>query len=150
MADFRAAPVRFYDDAIEWDRSGQIRLREADGRLSVRVGRGDARWGKPIDWDLREGGEFAAELTGRDVVSLRVVFTREDGEFGVDIPVTAEPGRIGIETVDVPPGRYRYVRFELAVDEGVILENPTTGMLERRGGRVDVYRLRLFETGEGG
>ncbi len=145
--DFRSDDARFYDDAEGWDRAGRLRLRQGGGVLSVRIERGDVRWGRAVDWNLRGVAEFVVELTGRDLVGLRVVFTGAENEHSATVPVSDEPGRIGTITIDVPPGRYEYVRFEASVDKGAVVQNRTTGMLERRGGRVDIYRLRLFETG---
>ncbi|MDX1393729.1 MAG: CotH kinase family protein [Gemmatimonadota bacterium] len=148
--EFGDEEIRFYEDAMAWDRTGPIRLREADGALSAEVEHGTGAWGRDVDWDLAAGGALVVELAGRHVVELTVVLAGPEGEATRTVEVSDEPGRIEIATVDVPPGRYDRLRFELDVDDGAVVYDETTGLVERRGGRVELFRVRLFAMGDEG
>jgi len=146
--DFSRGEASFYEGASGWMQAGRLRLRRGDERLTARIERGDAVWAREVDWDLPSGGELVVEVSGRDVATLRVVLSTSETEVSREIPIPGDASRMGLVTVSLPSGRYSGLRFEVTADEDTVRPNPVTGLLERRGGRIDLHRIRLFDLGK--
>lgn len=147
--DFGDGEVSFYEAAGGWRTDGSLRLRRRDGVLSAWLERGEAFWETDVDWELEAPGELVLELTGRDLAGFRLVVDGENGPSAHEVRVTNDPHGVGLVTIELPAGRYGTLRFEAAAIEGAVRTDSTTGLIERRGGRVDIHRVRLFETATG-
>lgn len=141
--------VPFYEAADGWREEGDLRLRTRDGALSAWIERGEVAWETDVAWTLDRPGELVLDLTGRDLAYLRVVATGDTGRTERDVRVSSGPHTVDLVTVTLPAGRYHTLRFEAAAVEGAVRTDPATGLLERRGGRVDLLGARLFPTGTG-
>ena len=145
--DFGDGEVAFYEAAGGWRTEGSLRLRRRDGVLSAWIERGEAAWETDVSWDLDAPGELVLELTGRDLARLTLVAEGEGGRSEHELRVSSAPHDVDLVTLAIPAGRYRTLRFEGAAIEGAVRTDSMTGLIERRGGRVDVRRIRLFEPG---
>ncbi|MDH3732866.1 MAG: right-handed parallel beta-helix repeat-containing protein [Gemmatimonadota bacterium] len=141
--------VPFYETAVGWRAGGSMRLRHQDGALRAAVERGVAIWSLPIDWSVSGAAELTVEIMGRDLEDARVLLASDDGEVEGVLTLPATQDEVRLITIPVPAGRYRELRFEARADESAVRVDPLTGLGERRGGRLVVLRVQLFDVEDG-
>ena len=139
-------PVPFRESTEGWRTEGRVRLRHRDRALRADIERGFASWARPVDWSLDRPAELTVEFTGRDVLDARLTVEAAGGGGEVPLPLPP-PDRIGLATVALPPGNYVRLRFDARANDAVVTIDPETGLGERRGGRLDVLRVRVYTTG---
>ena len=141
---FRA---RFDQDVAPWAVLGGGRVRRTDGALAGWIERGGDGLARPVDWDLADRSmrsELVLELNARDLERVWLTLASDEGETVHELDLFAEPPEVAIITIEVPPGRYRSLRIQGDPRVGAGRVDPRTGLIEQRGGRVDVRRLRLY------
>jgi hypothetical protein len=144
--------ARFDQDPAPWSVQGAGRLRRTDGALTGWIERVGDGLGRPLDWDLTDPSmrsELVLELNGRDLERLWLTLGSEEGETVHELGPLAEAPEVGLITIDVPPGRYRSLRIQGSPRAGAGRVDPRTGLVEQRGGRVDLRRLRLYTLPDG-
>lgn len=139
-------PVPFRESADGWETRGAVRLRHINRSLRANIERGTASWSRDLDWSAGEDAEMAIEYTGRDLLDARVVVTTADGDVVAELTLPS-PNRIGLVTIPLPAGAYSLLRIEARADGGAVSIDPISGLGERRGGRLDITRIRLYATG---
>jgi parallel beta-helix repeat protein len=130
-----------------WVSRGLARFRRGDDALLAWAERVDGTLERPVDWDLREtagNSELVIEFRARDIDLCRLILVSEAGETVAELDLGTDPRVIDMVTVDVPPGLYRTLRLQITPHAGVGRVDPRSGLVEQRGGRFELRRLRLF------
>jgi hypothetical protein len=138
---------RFEQDPAPWSVQGGGRIRRTDGALTGWIERAGNGLGRPVDWDLTDRSmqtELVLELNARDLERLWLTLASEDGETVYELGPLTEAPEVGLITIDVPAGRYRSLLIQGDPRVGAGRVDPRTGLVEQRGGRVDLRRLRLY------
>ena len=140
--------VPFDETAHGWTSRGRVALRIQDRALRAAVERGAASWETPIDWEVDAPSELTVESVGRDLVEARIVLVSAQGEVTGSLELPATRDRTGLATIALPPGRYQTLRITAEADPDAVWVDPVSGLAERRGGRVDLLRVQVFDAGE--
>ncbi len=135
--------------APEWRASGGVyRVGARDRALSAWLERRPGAIRRAVDWALDDPSrryQAVVEVGGRDLSSVTVVFETDAGEVRRPLPLPSAPGAFHEITIDLPAGRYRGVRFEAAASPDALRVDPRTGLMERRGGRLEVGQVTVYD-----
>jgi parallel beta-helix repeat protein len=133
---------RFVDDfgpvTDGWVGAGLVnRLEKRRDALVVEVRRHGGNVARRVDWRLPAGGTLVLEYASRDLRSLRL---RVNGDSTIVAPVHpgTELATARVATLALPPGHYTSLGIELVPTPGLTRIDPTTGLTELRGGRLDL------------
>lgn len=139
------APIdrqRFMDDfgavADGWVATDLVtRLEKRRDALVIEVTRRGGMVARSVDWQLPAGGTLVLEYASRDLRSLRL---RVHGDSTIVAPIYTgtelATARVAIHSL--PPGHYTSLGLELVPAPGLTRINPTTGLTELRGARLDL------------
>jgi len=96
----------------------------------------------PVDVALASPGILVLEVAGQGLIGAEVAVTGEDTTIVVELRVP--PDSFRYVTVDLPPGRYRSIGLAAHPQPGLQREDPSTGLIIRRYGRIVLRSMAVY------
>lgn len=137
----------FEPDLLRWRRSsGNVRRDVRVGALTMEVERGTGAIERDVDWNLPNGGDLVAEVSGRDLVGGRIVAVNEQGEAFASFTAPTAPTVFSAVRLQLPSGHYRRLRIEATPQPGLShVTSPSTGLSVVKPARLYLHRYMVFD-----